>query len=67
MAQQRGRPRKNVNVENAQDVDFTEESIVGDEVMGEDFEPQVEEEQILMKHFKSIKESIEIQLSHQKN
>ena len=33
----------------------------------EDFEPQIEEEEILMKHFKAIKESIEIQLSHQKN
>jgi len=46
MAQQRGRPRKNVNVENAQDVDFTEESIVGDEVMGEDFEPQVKDTKV---------------------
>ena len=33
----------------------------------EKFEPQLEEHDILMKHFKAIKESIEIQLSHQKN
>jgi hypothetical protein len=33
----------------------------------EKFEPQMEEHDILMKHFKAIKESIEIQLSHQKN
>ena len=33
----------------------------------EDFEPKIEEQEILMKHFRSIKESIEIQLSHQKN
>jgi hypothetical protein len=46
MAQQRGRPRKNVNVENAQDVEFTEESIVGDEVMGEDFEPIVRDTKV---------------------
>ncbi len=42
MAQQRGRPRKNVNTENAQDVDFTEESIVDDEVMGEEINTPVE-------------------------
>jgi hypothetical protein len=36
MAQQRGRPRKNVNVDEAQEVEFTEESIVDDEVMGEE-------------------------------
>ena len=41
MAQQRGRPRKNVN--EPQDAEFTEESIVGDEVMGEDFEPVVKD------------------------
>ena len=31
------------------------------------YEPKIEEQEILMKHFKAIKESIEIQLSHQKN
>jgi hypothetical protein len=41
MAQQRGRPRKNVN--EPQDAEFTEESIVDDEVMGEDFEPVVKD------------------------
>lgn len=40
MAQQRGRPRKNVNLENAQDAEF-EESIVDDEIMGEMAEPKV--------------------------
>jgi hypothetical protein len=37
MAQQRGRPRKNVNVEDAQDAEF--ESITDDEVMGEEINP----------------------------
>jgi hypothetical protein len=42
---QRGRPRKNVNLENAQDAEF-EESIVDDEIMGEmaDPKPQVKPE-----------------------
>ena len=33
----------------------------------EGYTPIIEEQEIIMKHFKSIKESIEIQLSHQKN
>lgn len=33
----------------------------------EGYTPIIEEQEIVMKHFKSIKESIEIQLSHQKN
>lgn len=39
MALQRGRPRKNANLENAQDIEF-EESIVDDEIMGEMAEPK---------------------------
>lgn len=39
MAQQRGRPRKNVNIEEVQDAEF-EESIVDDEIMGEMAEPK---------------------------
>ena len=39
MAQQRGRPRKNPNLDNAQDAEF-EESIVDDEIMGEMAEPK---------------------------
>ena len=39
MALQRGRPRKNVKLENAQDAEF-EESIVDDEIMGEMAEPK---------------------------
>jgi hypothetical protein len=44
MAQQRGRPRKNVS--EPQDAEFTEESIVDDEVMGEDFEPVVKDNKV---------------------
>jgi hypothetical protein len=33
----------------------------------EGYTPAIEEQDIIMKHFKAIKESIEIQLSHQKN
>jgi hypothetical protein len=44
MAQQRGRPRKNVS--EPQDAEFTEESIVDDEVMGEDFEPVVKDSKV---------------------
>jgi hypothetical protein len=39
MALQRGRPRKNANLEEAQDIEF-EESIVDDEIMGEMAEPK---------------------------
>ena len=44
MAQQRGRPRKNVS--EPQDAEFTEDSIVDDEVMGEDFEPVVKDNKV---------------------